>query len=193
MLKHENLVSLSDSARFSLLMTSDPNIDDDVWENAEMRELIRWIFHHGSLLEETVDKIATNIAARLIFMTEKKQVDFLVKHNFISSSNLFLAKKIIGELIQSSNAEKIIRGLVKSSKVDFQIIQQLERDFCTTKEQKVSLWVAVFDGIPDKRSEKTYALFKLCQLLPFVSKVTLRVVKKTEKDHTHLQTLLAAA
>lgn len=131
-------------------MTYDPNICKDVWEKAPIQDLAHWTFHQ-SLFDQTIDKIAANIAARLRTRTTKRQIAFLKKHNYFSPYNLLLAAKII-------------RGLMKAPVKNFIIVRHIEERFFTTKEQRILLWKNVFDGLPKNRLEKRYALYQVCEL-----------------------------
>lgn len=151
MLNYTDIAFLPKDIRFSLLMTHDPKINRNVWEQSDINDLAHWTFH-SSLLDQTIDKIAANIAARLRTRTIKKQIAFLKKHNYLSPNNLLLAAKII-------------RGLMKAPVKNFAIIRKLEESYFATKEQKILLWKNVFDGLPKNRLEKRYALYQVCELI----------------------------
>lgn len=176
---HGDLSFSSKKFALSLLITHDPYIDSSVWKKAAMEDLAHWMFH-TSLYDVTIDKIAANIAARLRTRTTKKQLAFLKKHNYFSPYNLLLAAKII-------------RGLMKAPAKNFAIVRKLEESYFTTREQRILLWSHVFDGIPRNRSEKSYALFRVCQMLPFATTVKLNLIKRPKKDREFFQTLRIAA
>ena len=178
-LYYRDLVLKPKNTWMTLLMTKDPRIDKDVWEKSDINDLAHWTFH-SSLFDKTIDKILANIATRLRARPIKRQIAFLKKYHYLSQNNLLLAAKII-------------KGLMKSPVKNFAIVKKLEESYFTTKEQRILLWISVYDGIPRNHFEKSYALFRACQLMPFATTVTLSLVKRTKEEKQSFEKLRIAA